>query len=163
MMDWNTMHVIEEKISGTENHFRFTVGNDIIEMVVAYPTGDYFENLYTEVLDHYIRNRNNKPSNPNRTISLQRRIYEHLRWKYLEELERFFKVIASQPASEKLSKQFSCSGHTIYEGSTPQEVFRWFSHHYASTCAAGDFHELVMQVPETDGFLSELIADYLNV
>jgi len=49
-------------------------------------------------------------------------------------------------------------GKTFYEGSTPNEVFSWFFRHYRSTCASGDFYELVMQVPVKDGFLSEEIA-----
>ena len=162
MINWDTMQVIEEKIAGTTNHFRYTVGNDIIEMKVSY-FGDYFEDLHLEILDHYIRNRNNKPSNPNRTMALSRRIYDHLRREYLKELEKVFKDIASQPATKKLEKRFSCMGYTFFEGNTPREVYSWFFRHYSSTCAAGDFHDLIIQVSETDGFLSEEIAWTLDI
>lgn len=122
MKDWYTMQVTEEKIAGTEDHFRFTVGIDTIEMVVSYPTGDYFEDVDIEILNHYIRNRNNKSRNPSRTIALTERIYAHLRIKYLEELKSAFTDIACQPATERLIKRFSCMGHTFFQGSTPEEV-----------------------------------------
>lgn len=163
MKDWYAMRVIEEKITGTQNYFRFTVGNDIIEIAVSYPTGCYFEDINIEILDHYIRNRNNKPSNPKRTISLYGRIYSHLRRRYLEELKKAFNYIVAQPVNGRIFKEFSCMGETFHVGGTPKEVFSWFFRHYSSTCAAGDFSELVMQVPVTDGFLSEEIEWYLNV
>ena len=163
MKDWYAMSVSEEKITGTQNHFRFTVGNDIIEIGISYPTGTHFEDINIEILDHYIQKRNNKPRNPNRTISLYGRIYSHLRRRYLEELKKAFNDIAAQPVNERIFYQFFCMGEKFYVGGTPKEVFSWFFRHYTSTCAAGDFSELLMQVPITDGFLSKDIAWYLNV
>lgn len=160
MRDWYTMQVTEEKIAGAENHFRFTVGIDTIEMIVSYPTGDYFEDVNIEILNHYIRN--NKSRNPSRTIALTERIYAHLRIKYLEELKSVFADIACQPATERLLKRFSCMGHTFFQGSTPEEVFTWFFKHYCSTCAAGYLYDLLVQVPTTDGFFSEIVAWYLG-
>jgi len=90
MNNWYDMHVHEEKIVGTHNNFRFTVGNDIIEMAISYPTGLYFEDIRIEILDHYIQNRNNKPNNPNRIMVLYQRIYDYLRRRYLEELKKSF-------------------------------------------------------------------------
>jgi len=163
MNDWRAMPVIEEKIPDSKNRFRFTVGCDTIEMAISFPRGCFFEYMEIEILDHYIRERNNKPNNPRRTSLLRVRIYEHLRMRYLEELKKVFYDIATQPAGDRISKSFDCMGENCYVAGTPEKVFSWFWKHYTSTCASGDFWALVTQVPRTDGFFSEEIACYLNV
>ena len=163
MLDWNTMKMSIKEFNGEPGVYLFRIGNDIAKARVNLKTAEYFEEINFQMISHYIGYPERKPSNPNRTIAFQSHIYSRIKEIYLEEIEEMFGEIANLPKAEdnKLQNDYEGKRATFYKGTEAKEIFRWLNRHYSSTCAAGNFYQLVQKYENTEGFLADEIEDYL--
>lgn len=165
MINWDEMTMTAKAVDGEANVYRFQVANDIAMVRVNLRQADYFEDIHLEVVEHFIGHRGNKPTNPGRTCALMRRIHDEVRRMYLKELEEMWKELTEKPVSEdnKLQEDYIGKRVTFWKGTSNREIFLWFSHHYGSTCAAGDFYDLVLKYVNTEGLMSYEIKDWFDI
>lgn len=164
MSDWYKMKVVVEKLPTSDNLYRYTVGRDVID-IELYIYGFFFEEIKLKPIRHYVKQIGGGKHfcSSARTNALYQRIYTYFRFEYLNKLKAIFNNISCLDKADGLPNSFNFMGYTFREGSTPTEVFNWIHKHYTSTCAAGDFYELLKQENlRTDGFFAEEIRNYLN-
>lgn len=158
MMDFGKMEMTHEQIE--DGNYRIRVGNDIIE-VAPWIDGEGFFRVAT--LDHYIKYRGNKPTNPNRTHALEGYAKEYMEDLYRKEVEEDLREIASLPATDgRLQKKFEGKHLYFFKGTSALEVIRKFEEAYDGACIwrtskAVDILNGLSQEP--DGFLSEELEE----
>ena len=86
MIDFSNMQMTSEQLDA--DNYRFKVGNDVIVVATNFRGISYLEELQFQVRAHYIRNPNNKPTNPNRTTALMVKVMDWFRHCYLREVGR---------------------------------------------------------------------------
>ena len=152
-MNFGTMKMTHEKFG--ENDYRIRVGNDIIEVRTYFGSNGCF---YSSILDHYIENRDNKPTNPRRTQVLKSYVDEYLERLRLKELEEDLRKVAALPMASCLKEDFKGKWLHFYAGMTAREVIRIFDDEYskASIFTGGCSYDIYKRLPQKkEGFLSE--------
>ena len=164
-MDFNSMKMTHQQLSYDE--YRLRVGNDVIEVNTNFRYLSYFDDFWSYTITHYIKNPNNKPTNPNRTVVLLSRVYDYFRELFLEEIEEDLREISSFPISSTgtLQRDYKGRRFNFSKSDTPNYIFNQIHSICCSTCASGDntfYSTIVDLVQKSDGFLSAEIKQYLR-
>ena len=151
----------------SDDVYRIKVGQDFIEVSTNFGWMRYPSTLDIQLIRHYIGNPSKLPSNPNRTDELLREVRNYFSKKYMREMEKDIKSLASLPASDKLQKDFNGKRFEFKKGNSARDIlnevtmaYMAYSSYFAIT--SKHIFDILMDLSENDGFLHEAIDEDLS-
>lgn len=112
-----------------DGKYTVRVGNDYLEVETYL---DSFNGFSICVQDHYIKNRYNKPKNPNRTNKLFDAVFDYLESLCKEEILEDMCQIAQLPEAPCLRKAFKGNRLFFPKNTKPSEIITHFEFIYTS-------------------------------